>query len=267
MSINKNHVKRQFERSAMQYDSVASMQRKIIDVLAAKLPALAEPSEAKVCDLGCGTGDGLLRLLAAYPKAKLTGLDLAPAMLQTAELKLKVIEERGQAIEFLQGDIEALPFEPHSMDVCFSSSAIQWCDATVAVRQISNTLKPGGSALISSFLRGTLQSWRELWGQNSQSFLSLEEFKAAFSGSGLVLERVWSEPYVQSFDSFNSALASIRHLGAGNASSKRSKGLMGRERLKQIIKQVDTNIQHHGSIDLRYQVVYAKASKLEATDG
>ena len=48
-----------------------------------------------------------------------------------------------------------------------------------AFEQISTVLKPGGRALISSFLKGTLLAWRELWGgRNDQGFLSLSEIKS-----------------------------------------------------------------------------------------
>jgi len=256
MNINKAHVRRQFNRSATCYDNVAVMQRYIVDALLAELPSTPEFKIRQLCDIGCGTGYGLSSLRKAYPFSKPVGLDLAPAMLQQAELAVG-----SNKAYFLQGDIEALPFAPNSMDLCISSSAIQWCDAETAVRQISNVLRPDGQVLISSFLFGTLQNWRELWGRNDQNFLRLSDFKNAFSGSGLVLEKLWTEPYIQSFGSFNDAQKSIRSLGAGNASSTRPKGLMGRAKLKQIIEKVDHIVRHNGSIDLHYEVVYAKASK------
>jgi malonyl-CoA O-methyltransferase len=274
MSIDKHQVQRQFNRSAAQYDDFASMQREIVDTLVAELPeslsldisrsgkSNREDSDSLVIgDVGCGTGYALLQLSNIYRNAKLTGLDIAPAMLHAAEQRLSAGEDRSVRVELLQGDIESLPFSPSSLNLCFSSSAVQWCDTAVAAKQMYAALKPGGSVLISSFLSGTLQSWRELWGKNDQHFLSLAEFEHAISGSGLVLDRLWTESFVQSFDSFHGALKSVRNLGAGNASGTRSKGLMGRDRFAGIGAQVDAIIQQNGAIELSYHVVYAKAFK------
>lgn len=47
----------------------------------------AQPS--RILDIGCGTGDNLLRLCREFPTAEITGLDLSEAMLSEAEKKLK----------------------------------------------------------------------------------------------------------------------------------------------------------------------------------
>jgi len=253
MNVNKAHVKRQFNRSAPQYDGVSTMQRDIVDVLLSEIPSVHIND---LCDLGCGTGYALSRLRKIYPTARVIGVDMAAAMLKETAHRLG--DDKSLLI---QGDIENLPFMPQSVDLCLSSSAIQWCDADRAIGQISNVLRPGGYTLISSFLTGTLRDWRELWGRNDQNFLSLRELKRVISSSGLVLERIWCEPRIQSFNSFEHALNSVRSLGAGNASNHRAKGLMGRATLQRVIEQVDSIIQSNGSIDMRYEVVYAKAYK------
>jgi len=284
MSVDKHQVQRQFDRSAEQYDGLSTMQRDIVDVLMAEVPqslnhAVIENSSTHIenraktggidtpviCDLGCGTGYALSRLSSIYRRAKLTGLDLAPAMLRAAEQRFSATQRGSIRANFIQGDIESLPFSPNSVDLCFSSSAIQWCNTELAAKQMHAALKPGGSALISSFLAGTLQSWRALWGKNDQSFLSIVEFERAISGSGLVLDRLWAESYIQSFDSFEGALKSVRNLGAGNASGARPKGLMSRARFADITAQVDAIIQQDGVIELNYQVVYAKTTKPRTT--
>jgi S-adenosylmethionine-diacylgycerolhomoserine-N-methlytransferase len=48
---------------------------------------LAQPS--RILDVGCGTGDNLLRLGRKFPAASLTGLDLSASMLSLAGKKLK----------------------------------------------------------------------------------------------------------------------------------------------------------------------------------
>ena len=48
---------------------------------------LAQPS--RILDVGCGTGDNVLRLHQEFPAASLTGLDMSSAMLSVARKKLK----------------------------------------------------------------------------------------------------------------------------------------------------------------------------------
>jgi S-adenosylmethionine-diacylgycerolhomoserine-N-methlytransferase len=48
---------------------------------------LARPS--RILDIGCGTGDNVLRLCRKFPGADLTGLDLSASMLAIARKKLK----------------------------------------------------------------------------------------------------------------------------------------------------------------------------------
>ena len=47
----------------------------------------AQPS--RILDIGCGTGNNLLRLCRNFPTASLTGLDLSASMLSIARKKLK----------------------------------------------------------------------------------------------------------------------------------------------------------------------------------
>jgi SAM-dependent methyltransferase len=68
---------------AMAYAQAAfgEVNQAFVDRLLARHPALAR---GRVLDLGCGTGDILVRLLAARPHLTAVGLDGAPAMLAFA---------------------------------------------------------------------------------------------------------------------------------------------------------------------------------------
>ena len=89
-----------------------------------------------IVDVGCGTGYGLQALSDCFPQARLTGLDLAPSMLEVAS-------ERQANASFVLGDIESLPFNSDEFDVVWSSSAIQWCDIDKAVNELARVAKPG----------------------------------------------------------------------------------------------------------------------------
>jgi ubiquinone/menaquinone biosynthesis C-methylase UbiE len=62
-------------------------------------------------DVACGTGNASFP--AARAGARVTGLDLAPNLLEAAQAKAAA---EGLTIEWVEGDLEALPFEHGSFD-------------------------------------------------------------------------------------------------------------------------------------------------------
>ncbi len=265
MNLDKQRVGHQFNKSAYVYDQHSGMQREIVDALLGKadVKRMLRSQRDNVpvaCDLGCGTGYALSKIASEVSPCYLIGLDLAPAMLQLAADRLA--KTNNQHLNLLEGDIESSPVSSASVDLCISSSALQWCDNEAAFAEIHRILKPGGYALLSSFTLGTLAQWRELWGGvNNQRFLTLNEFETAARSSGLYVDELSCEQKVQSFLSFDAALASVRDLGAGNAGQSRGRGLMGANRFRRIVAQVNDIIGEKGQIDLVYEVVYLLAHK------
>ncbi|NED11802.1 methyltransferase domain-containing protein [Streptomyces sp. SID9124] len=70
---------------------------------------LADPPVGKVADLGCGSGQRLIRILGNHPDARGVGVDIAPAAVQLAA---ESVESAGLSdrITLLQGDV--LELEP-----------------------------------------------------------------------------------------------------------------------------------------------------------
>ena len=253
VGFKKSHIRRQFDRSAARYEQVASMQKTIANDLM-KHSSLNLQS-GNILDAGCGTGYGLEILMKAYPDAIFTGLDLAPRMLDVAQKKYS-------QVTFKQGDIEQLPFDDNVFDLTWSSSAIQWCNTNKSVAELVRVTRPEGLVLLSTFTRGTLQSWRKLWSlESGKRFALPEEVGAAFAEAGLNKVRVITKTYIETFSSFNGAVSSIRDLGAGNAEENRSRGLFGVERYKAIKADIENKISVDGKLELPYFVTFVIAEK------
>ncbi len=62
---------------------------------------------ARILDLGIGTGDLAARLLAAFPGADLTGIDLVPEFLEAAGKRL---EPHGQRVHLVEVDVQQFDF-------------------------------------------------------------------------------------------------------------------------------------------------------------
>jgi SAM-dependent methyltransferase len=68
--------------------------------------------DARIADIGCGSGEFTARLAAVYPKATIVGIDILEGPLAYARAK-----HGSDRIRFLQGDAFALPFETASFDL------------------------------------------------------------------------------------------------------------------------------------------------------
>lgn len=101
-------------------------------------------------DIGCGTGE--LAMMAAASGAEITGVDLAPNLVETAK---RQAAERGLEITFLVGDAEQIPFEDASFDIVSSSiGAIFAPDHGAVAAELSRVCKPGGRLGLTAWESG-----------------------------------------------------------------------------------------------------------------
>lgn len=91
-----------------------------------------------VLDVACGTGNAAIP--AAETGARVTGLDLTPAMLRKARERAA-----GLAIEWVEGDAEELPFEDERFDVVLSTFGCMFAPRhEVVADEIARVLRPSG---------------------------------------------------------------------------------------------------------------------------
>lgn len=102
-----------------------------------------EPGE-RVADLGCGAGtDSLVAAQMTGPEGSVTGIDMTPEMLAKAR---RASEQLGLGnVEFVEGEIERLPFPDESIDVVISNGVIDLVpDKDAVFDEIFRVLRPGG---------------------------------------------------------------------------------------------------------------------------
>lgn len=101
----------------------------------------------RVLDVACGTG--VVAVTAARAGASVRGLDLSPVLLEHARRNAALAEV---AIEFTEGDVEALPFDDASFDVVVSQFGHMFAPRPeVAIGEMLRVLRPGGRIAFSTW--------------------------------------------------------------------------------------------------------------------
>ena len=159
--------------------------------------ALAElhPGEV-VLDLGSGGGiDVLLSARRVGPAGFAYGLDMTDAMLELA--RKNAAEAGATNVEFLKGDIAAIPLPDNSVDVIISNCVINLAaDKEPVLREAFRVLKPGGRFAVSDIvihgglpadLIDTAELRRDIssWAGCIAGALTDEEYRAGLAAAGL----------------------------------------------------------------------------------
>jgi arsenite methyltransferase len=105
--------------------------------------ASLEPGEV-VLDVGSGAGtDSLVASQMVWPEGRVTGIDMTPEML--AKARAAAAEMGAMNVEFVEGEVERLPFADASFDVVLSNGVIDLVpDKDAVFSEIARVLRPGG---------------------------------------------------------------------------------------------------------------------------
>jgi ubiquinone/menaquinone biosynthesis C-methylase UbiE len=108
--------------------------------------------QVRVLDLACGNGRFLTQMLEAYPRLRVTGLDLSPAYIEAARQRIAPWPQA----EAVVGAAESLPFADASLDAVTSIYLFHELPPRVrrdVAREIARVLKPGGMFVFADSLQ------------------------------------------------------------------------------------------------------------------
>ncbi|MBF8780668.1 malonyl-ACP O-methyltransferase BioC [Pseudomonas fulva] len=259
---DKRQVAASFSRAATTYDSVAALQRAVGEHLLGQLPA--DLAVSRWLDLGSGTGHFSRRLSERFGGSQGIALDIAEGMLQHAR-------REGGASFHVVGDAERLPLADDSVDLVFSSLAVQWCSRLDQVlAQVRRVLRPGGVLALSSLCVGTLEELRASWQQvdgmvHVNRFRQFEAYQQHCHASGLQLLGLHRQAQVLHYPDVRSLTHELKALGAHNLNPGRPGGLTGRARMQGLLQAYEGWRQPAG-LPATYQVVYGVLRKPRAGD-
>src|SRR5450432_1340225 len=103
--------------------------------------------DARLIDIGCGTGRTLHQLARAHPGLRLYGADMSPAYVKRARQRLLEVDEITLAVE----NAEALPWADGTFEIATSVYMFHELPRNArrnAVREMFRVVKPGGLVVI-----------------------------------------------------------------------------------------------------------------------
>ncbi len=257
----KARVRQSFERAAPTYDSAASIQRQICHELANllanhranRLPAL--PAVTRLLDAGCGTGYAQALLQTSFPAAHAVAVDLSAGMLQRIAAPCCR----------LAGDLEHLPLAAASIDLYWSSLAVQWCDLAKTLAEARRILKPGGQLALASLGPATFHELRTAFAdvdnhQHTLAFHTPAEIAQIASAAGLLAVDVQKGTKTAHYPDFKTLLKAVKAIGANQLGSGRRTSLMSRTDFQRAETAIEA-LRTPAGLPLTYDVTYLTACK------
>lgn len=250
---SKARIRLSFERAAPTYDLAATVQRRICDSLLQSLPDIAPPD--KLLDAGCGTGYSLALLQKRFPEVTALGLDLSPAMLKrTPYGSLN-----------LCGDLEHLPLADSSIDLYWSSLAVQWCDLGKALHEARRVLRPSGTLAIASLGPATFSELREAFTdidsyQHTLEFLAPEQTTTLAQKAGFATVHLQKSTETAYYADFKTLLRAVKAVGANQLGIGRRTSLLSRDAFTRAATAYEAT-RNPAGLPLTYDVITLIAQK------
>lgn len=258
--LDKEAVKKSFNRGAADYDRRAVLQAEVLQRLLERLQYIKLQPEW-IVDLGCGTGQAIKPLIKKYRSAQVVALDMAHAMLQRARSHYGLFDRK----HLLNADMEVLPFRNQSVDMIFSGLALQWSNDLLATfKEFKRVGRPGGMILFTTLGANTLNELRESWRlvdpvPRVHQFMDMHAVGDAMLAAGLSQPVVDMEEITLEYENFSDLMRDLKGIGATNANRNRSRGLMTPGKLKRLQQAYEQVAFHHDRYQATYEVVYGHA--------
>jgi malonyl-CoA O-methyltransferase len=278
-------VRRAFDHAAASYDAHAVLQREVCDRLLERLDFMTL-KPARVFDVGTGTGYGLAHLRGRYANAELCAADIAPAMLAAARARLpqptwtqralqRLTPQASPLSHLMCADMERLPLAPNSMNLVWSSLALQWAhDLEATFRGFHRVLAPGGLLLFATFGPDTLKELRAAFSAIDDAphvnrFIDLHDIGDMLIHAGFASPVMEMEMLTLTYADLKTLMRDLKGIGAHNAAASRRRGLLGKSAWARLEQAYEAH-RLDGRLPATFEVIYGHAwagDKTQREDG
>ena len=250
LALDKQAIRRRFERAADAYDTFNVIQREMADLLVESV----EREPLSILELGCGTGYLTALLHKRFPQAEIEAVDFAPAMVARAR-------ERVPGARFVVFDIEELEPERERYDLIASSATVQWlAEPELTLSRLTDSLDRDGELHLTTF--GPRTFWEldevlaELGCERGLRLLSAQKWETLLAGAGL--HRIRAHSYEERFSYPDCAafLRSVKSSGAGYAPRVTAPGTLAKA-----IRRYDERFSDGAGVTVTYEIVTLSAGR------
>jgi ubiquinone/menaquinone biosynthesis C-methylase UbiE len=183
-------VVRHYARLAPAYDRL--WDRYSRNSLGKLADSLALKGDEHLLDVACGTGrlGGILR--QRYPKLRITGIDISPAMIKEARERLP----EDAATSWHVGTLAEVEFPSAGFDVVTCANAFHlFLDQEDVLAQFVRLVRPGGTVCIVDWCREypqirMIQGLARRFGAQYRNILTRDEMRAKVREAGLAVEDI-----------------------------------------------------------------------------
>ena len=261
--IDRKAMRTAFEKAASSYDAVAVLQQEVADRLVDRMK-LMSMKPVSILDAGSGTGFVSQLLATRYPKAKITALDLAFNMLKQAKGKRTFKQRWNKNFNYVNAEVESLPFADASFELVISGLTLQWCqDLPKVFAEFKRILAPGGLLIFSSFGPDTLKELRQSWAEVDElahvnAFADLHDVGDALLQTGFADPVMDMEMLTVTYKDVKTVMSDLKQIGAHNVMQGRSHNITGKNKLQKMIKAYE-QFRADGLLPVSHEIVYGHA--------
>jgi malonyl-CoA O-methyltransferase len=213
-----------FSKAATNYNKHAVVQQPIAESAIETLNQIRRKEDQSLLDLGCGTALKLKKIKGDTPNY--IGVDLAAGMLALA--KEHALSQKISSTKFINGNASALPLKDESIDLLYSSMALQWCGSQFDVMaEARRVLSDSGRGVIAVLVDGSFCEIEDAWAaldmpSRVNQFADTQDWVAAAKLNKLSC-KVEEKLFYQDFQNSFGMLKSLKAIGADTHLSKDSK--------------------------------------------
>lgn len=261
--LDKNSVRRHFDRAAETYDDHAILQAEVARRLIERFDFISLQPETML-DIGAGTGHLSLALAARFASANLVAMDLSERMCRQLQKKLDKDAVGSDCVLPLCGDAENLPFRDHSFDLVMSNLSLQWSNEPDKVfAEVRRVLKPGGLFMFTTFGPDTLHELRWCWSQIDEynhvnAFFDMHDLGDALMRHGFAEPVMDVEQMTLTYTDTMSLMKDLKNIGASNATRGRSGKLTSRKTFQQLADLYE-RFRQDKVLPASYEVIHGHA--------
>ncbi|MCC8088706.1 MAG: methyltransferase domain-containing protein [Rikenellaceae bacterium] len=252
--INKEEVRRRFNRSLARYDKLADVQREIAGVLSEKFLKISGASAGAVYEIGCGTGFLSSGIAGKILVHNYFINDLVSDALDIVEGKIRKLDNRIKIIK-LCGDAEKTDI-PADVNAVVAASVVQWFgDLQSFVKKAAEALPEGGILAFNTFGIDNLYQIRKLTGQGLD-YLPVEELTVMLRQNFRNVE-ISEKKIIQKF---KGPIDVLRHLKLTGVTVT-GEFKWNKSRLADFERKYVEDYSSDGTVELTWHVVYAVCIK------